>query len=62
MRGLVREVKRRASSACKGKDVRANIRARIYWFKKKGYKQKGNPQSHIKMLPLAGIPTTPNNP
>lgn len=35
MRGLIREVKRRASSARKGKDVAANIRARIYWFKKK---------------------------
>lgn len=36
MRGLVREVKRRASSACRGKDVRANIRARMYWLKKRG--------------------------
>lgn len=34
MRGLVREVKRRASSACKGKNVRVNIRARVYWLKK----------------------------
>lgn len=50
MRGLVREVKRRASSACKGKDVAANIRARIYWFKKKGYKQIKNPQGHIKVV------------
>jgi len=35
MKGLIREVKRRASSQCKGKDVAANIRARIYWMKKK---------------------------
>ncbi|MBI4657135.1 MAG: hypothetical protein HY746_10395 [Elusimicrobia bacterium] len=40
MRGLVRDVKRRASSACKGKDVKANIRARIYWFKRKGFQVK----------------------
>jgi len=36
MRGLVREVRRRASAACRGKDVRANIRARMYWLRKKG--------------------------
>ncbi len=34
MKGLIREVKRRASSQCKGKDVAANIRARMYWLKK----------------------------
>lgn len=44
MKGLIREVKRRDSSQCKGKDVSANIkflcsyrkriRARIYWLKK----------------------------
>ena len=36
MQGLAREVKRRASVACRGKDVKANIRARIYWLKKRG--------------------------
>lgn len=50
MRGLVREVKRRASSACKGKDVRANIRARIYWFKKKGYQMKINSLLQIRII------------
>lgn len=50
MRGIVREVQRRASSACKGKDVRANIRARIYWFKRKGYLSKKNNSSHIKVI------------
>lgn len=35
MKGLVREVKRRASAQCKGKDVAANIRARMYWLKKR---------------------------
>jgi len=38
MRGLIREVKRRASSQCKGKDVAANIRARMYWLKKRNKK------------------------
>lgn len=36
MRGIVRDLRRRASVACRGRDVRANIRARIYWLKKKG--------------------------
>ena len=35
MKGLAREVKRRASAACRGKDVSANIRARTYWLRKK---------------------------
>lgn len=38
MRGMVRELRRKASAACKGKDLRANIRARLYWFKRKGYR------------------------
>lgn len=38
MKGLIREVKRRASSQCNGKDVAANIRARMYWLKKKNKK------------------------
>ena len=36
MRGIVREVRRKASAACKGKDLKANVRARIYWLKKRG--------------------------
>ena len=35
MKGLVREVQRKASSACKGKDVAANIRARMYWMRRR---------------------------
>jgi hypothetical protein len=37
MRGIVRELKRRASAACRGKDLKANVRARMYWFRSKGY-------------------------
>ena len=40
MQGLAREVKRQASAACKGKDIKANIRARMYWLKKKGQQIK----------------------
>jgi len=36
MKGLVRELKRRASSACGGKNVPANIRARLYWMRRRG--------------------------
>ncbi len=55
MRGLVREVKRRASSACKGKDVRSNTRARIYWLKRKGYTAKRNGQGRIKVFPVITV-------
>lgn len=51
MRGLVREVKRRASAACRGKDVPANVRARLYWFKRKGYRADSNGQAHLRVLP-----------
>ena len=50
MQGLVREIKRRASAACRGKDVRANIRARLYWFKRKGCRIKKNGQSQLKVI------------
>jgi hypothetical protein len=36
IRGIAREVQRQASSACSGKNVRANIRARIYWLQRRG--------------------------
>lgn len=37
MLGIVRMLKRRASAACRGKDVKANVRARMYWFRRRGY-------------------------
>ena len=36
MRGIVREIQRKASAACHGRDLRANVRARLYWFRRKG--------------------------
>ena len=36
MRGIVRELQRKASAACHGRDLRANVRARLYWLRRKG--------------------------
>lgn len=36
MRGILRELRRKASAACRGRDLEANIRARIFWFRRKG--------------------------
>jgi len=36
MRGIVRELQRKASSVCHGRDIRANVRARLYWLKRRG--------------------------
>ncbi len=37
MRGIVREIRRKASAASSGKDLKANVRARFYWLKRRGY-------------------------
>ena len=37
MRGILRELRRKASAACRGKDLKANVRARIDWLKKRGH-------------------------
>ncbi len=36
MRGIVRELQHKASSSCHGRDLRANVRARLYWLRRKG--------------------------
>jgi hypothetical protein len=48
MRGIVRELKRRASAACRGKDLRANVRARLHWFKKRGYRVDNDSRGCLK--------------
>jgi hypothetical protein len=54
MRGILRELRRKASAACRGKDLKANVRARLYWFKRKGYRTETNSQGLIKAtLPAA---------
>lgn len=50
MRGIVRELRRKASTACRGRDLEANVRARIYWFKRKGYRIKGDAQPHLQIV------------
>lgn len=37
MRGILRELRRKASGTSQGKDLKANVRARIYWLKKRGH-------------------------
>lgn len=36
MRGILRELRRKASAACRGRDLEANVRARLYWVRQKG--------------------------
>jgi hypothetical protein len=45
MRGILRELRRKASAACRGKDLRANVRARSYWLRKKGLIPERQPSS-----------------
>lgn len=42
MRGIVRELRRKASAACRGKDLKANVRARLYWLKRRGHVLNGS--------------------
>ncbi|MBI4679175.1 MAG: hypothetical protein HY748_16490 [Elusimicrobia bacterium] len=50
MGGIVREVKRKASASCKGRDIRANIRARLYWLKKRGCRVETNDQARMRAV------------
>lgn len=36
MKGILRELRRKASAACRGRDLRANVRARISHLRRKG--------------------------
>lgn len=60
MKGLVREVRRRASSACNGKNVAANIRARVYWLKKKGSTVRVDEAGRLQALGAPATPLTPS--
>lgn len=51
MRGILREAKRKASAACRGKDLPANVRARVYWLRAKGYRIEKGPNGHLKAHP-----------
>lgn len=52
MRGIVRDVRRRASASCHGKDIKANIRARLYWFRTKGSQVETDGQGRMKVVPM----------
>ncbi|MEK6536988.1 MAG: hypothetical protein AABZ63_05845 [Actinomycetota bacterium] len=49
MRGIVREVRRKASAACRSKDLQANVRARLYWFRRKGRSADRDAQGRIRV-------------
>lgn len=51
MKGILRELRRKASAACRGRDLKANVRARIYWFKRKGCRLERSAQSRLQVLP-----------
>ncbi|HAZ07336.1 MAG TPA: hypothetical protein DCZ01_02170 [Elusimicrobia bacterium] len=56
MRGIVREVRRKASASCRGKDLRANVRARMYWFRRRGYMIDTNAQGRFSATPPHSLP------
>lgn len=56
MRGIVREVRRRASASCHGKDLKANVRARLYWLRRKGFRVEGYGQARLKVAPAGSVP------
>ncbi len=49
IRGIVRELQRKASAACHGRDLRANVRARLYWFRHKGCSVRQDVQGRIQV-------------
>lgn len=51
MRGILRELRRKASAACRGRDLKANVRARLYWIRKRGYRIQKNSQGHLQVCP-----------
>jgi len=53
MRGILRELRRKASAACRGKDLQANVRARLYWLRRKGYRVDVDGQARLKVAQIA---------
>ncbi len=51
MRGILRETRRKASAACRGKDLPANVRARVYWLRAKGYRIEKDSNGHLRAHP-----------
>ena len=53
MRGIIHEIRRKASASCRSKDFKANVRARMYWFRKRGYAMDTDALGRIKVYPSA---------
>ena len=49
MRGIIRELRRKASAASRDKDLAANVRARLYWFRRKGHSVRWDAQRHVQV-------------
>ena len=63
IKGIAREVRRRASASCRGKDVLANIRARLYWLQKRHYRVEVNEWAQYKVFaPRKKEPPEQKNP
>ena len=52
MRGILRELRRKASVSCHGKDLKANVRARMYWLRRKGYRVDVDGQARLKVAQI----------
>ncbi|MBI5243801.1 MAG: hypothetical protein HY922_09005 [Elusimicrobia bacterium] len=50
MAGMVRELRRKASAACRGRDVAANVRARLYWLRKRGCRVEISDQARMRAV------------
>src|SRR5258708_16744204 len=48
------ELQRKAGDLCKGKNVQANIRARMFSYRRKGWTVERNAQKQIKVVPKKG--------
>lgn len=59
MLGIVRAVKRKARASCRGRDLKANIRARMYWFRKKGYAIERDELCRLKARSPYQVPPNP---
>jgi hypothetical protein len=55
MRGVVREVQRRASAACRGKNVKAGVRARIYWLQKRGMTLHRDAEGRVQIRQVSAV-------
>ncbi|HAZ09076.1 MAG TPA: hypothetical protein DCZ01_11290 [Elusimicrobia bacterium] len=53
MQGILREVRRRASAASRGKDLAANVRARMVSYTRKGWQVVKDDEKRVKLVQKA---------